>query len=430
MMNIDSVLQYLYSLHRFGIKPGLERTLELLAAVGNPHLSLKVIHVAGTNGKGSVCSMIASILMEAGYKVGLYTSPHIKRFNERIRINGIEIPDNEVLEIVRRLIPHAEWTSATYFEVVTVLSFLYFEKIGVDCAVIETGMGGRFDSTNVVTPLLSIITSIDLDHQEFLGTTLREIAFEKAGIIKPNVPVIIGEPRVDLSTLFKNYAEQLHSPHIIINDQCTITDERYNSNLTMNCSITFNDSSVYKIESPLIGKHQLRNIEMSINAVKLLHNILPTSPESIELGVKNVQTNTGLKGRIQLIQQYPLIVMDVGHNVACLHRLTETLQMCYPAQLWNIVFGVMEDKNYREMLEVIKPICQNLFVGTANNPRALPSNAIYEIARSININAIDAIRIQDAIKVAVQSNNPLLIVGSFYIADEAIDAMLEYGIVV
>lgn len=429
-MNIESVLHHLYSLHRFGIKPGLERTLELLDTVGNPHRTLKTIHVAGTNGKGSVCSLLSSVLQEAGYKVGLYTSPHIKRFNERIRINGQEISDENVVELANELLPKADAISATYFEVVTALAFMYYNRNNVDCAIIETGMGGRFDSTNVLQPLLSIITSIDVDHQEFLGTSLREIAFEKAGIIKPNIPVIIGEPRIELRTVFQHAADIQQSPVVFLEDILSNVRFNFTSNLSMNCQLTFKDDTYFSVDSPLVGEHQVRNIAMVVEATKQLQSILPVSKTDITDGIIKVRQNSGLQGRIQLVKSNPPIVMDVGHNVACLTMLTNTLQAAYPEQKWNIVFGVMEDKNYREMLSILAPICNTMYVGTANNPRALPSQAIYDIARSLNINSIDAIRIHDAVVIAVQSNQPVLIVGSFYIAEEAADTLLNMGIVV
>ena len=211
------VLDKLFSLHRFGIKPGLERTLSLLKFIGNPHLKLKFVHVAGTNGKGSVCSTIFSILFEAGYKVGLYTSPHIFDFSERIRINDICITEDEIIDFSNLIIPFALELGATFFEVTTVMAFYFFEKNNVDIAVIETGMGGSYDSTNVIYPLLSIITKIDMDHQEFLGDTIEKIAGEKAGIIKANTPVIIGNNTYQVQNILNSKANSENSPIIDTN---------------------------------------------------------------------------------------------------------------------------------------------------------------------------------------------------------------------
>ncbi|MBK7987093.1 MAG: hypothetical protein IPK11_09300 [Ignavibacteria bacterium] len=200
---IDTVLTRMFALHRHGIKPGLERIEELMQQSGRPHTKFPSIHVAGTNGKGSVCSILAAILSAAGYRVGLYTSPHVRHFRERIRINGVPITDEEIIDLAAPMIANAEKTKTTFFEITTAMAFQYFAQKKVDIAIIETGMGGRLDATNVLHPLVSVITSIDYDHTDFLGTSLTSIAEEKAGIIKYKVPAVTGEPRQNLRPCFE-----------------------------------------------------------------------------------------------------------------------------------------------------------------------------------------------------------------------------------
>lgn len=426
----EQILQRLYSLQRFGIKPGLERTFSLLESVGKPHEKFKSIHIAGTNGKGSVCSIIASILQESNYKVGLYTSPHIRKFNERISVNGVQITDRELVEYYTALEPNINRIGSTFFEVTTAIAFMHYAKHGVDCAVIETGMGGRLDSTNVLEPIATAITSIDLDHQEYLGTSLREIAGEKAGIIKPNTHVIIGEPRTELREVFTLRANTVSAPIQFIDQIANSVITSFNSDFTMNINYKGSWGELNDVCVDLSGKHQSRNVSIALEVLHCVHRQFDSvSKETIALGLKNIKSNTKLSGRIQLLRENPLLIMDVGHNIACIEALKTTLESHgYQKNYWNVVFGVMEDKNYREMLTSLSDITKLLFIGTPDNPRALPGEAVYSIAYSLGIPVIDAKSVSAAVSLALETNEPTIIVGSFYVADEALSTLEEFGI--
>lgn len=421
----QEILDRLYALHRFGIKPGLERTQALLAHVGNPERHLRCIHVAGTNGKGSVCSMLASVLYEQGYTVGLYTSPHIHNFNERIRINGEMISDELIVQYAEELFPHVDAIGATFFEVTTVMAFMHFARSGVNCAVIETGLGGRFDSTNVLTPLVSVISSIDLDHQEYLGDTLEAIAGEKAGIIKPGVPVIIGEPRKELRHVFLEQAEYVRAPIYFVDEYASCTKVRYEEDLSMTMTLQCSLGYLVDVNTAAAGEHQQRNVLMVVECLKLIEKEFPCRISAIKRGLMYVRKNTGLKGRIEKHLALPLI-LDVGHNPACLRQLVRTLALCgYAATRWNVVFGVMADKEYKQMLRILQPITQKLFACAPDNERALPAEQLHEAALSLGISSQCCDSVAHALRECLDAGEPTLVVGSFYVAEEVLGVFGE-----
>lgn len=425
------LLDYLFSLHRFGIKPGLERIESLLEFLGNPQTSLRCIHVAGTNGKGSVCSLLAGILQSAGYRVGLYTSPHLRQFNERIRINGEMISDADIAHLAHVMMPEIEREHTTFFEVTTAMAFAYFAKEKVDVAIIETGMGGRLDATNVMkNPMATVITSIDFDHMEYLGNDLITIAGEKAGIFKQGSPVIIGEERDVLIDCFKAHAVQKNTGEVfVVNDTCSYANLEMHSNLTMTLDCMIGDRQMSQISADRVGVHQARNILTALLTVKYLQNHIDIPEHAIRKGIGECMSLTGVKGRIQYVSASPLIVLDVGHNTACLKRLQETLTACdYPNHSWDIVFGVMKDKPINEMLDILATLGKTLHCCTPNIDRAMSAHELCKMAQAQSIDAMEHESVAKAVKTALQKNNPVLITGSFYLADEAIQALEELGI--
>ncbi len=429
-MELQALLDKLYSLHRFGIKPGLERTVQLLEAIGNPHKELRCIHVAGTNGKGSISSMSASILQESGLRVGLYTSPHIQRFNERIQVNGIQISDSDLVACFQQLEKAADELQATFFELTTAIAFLYFKQMQTDVCVIECGMGGRFDSTNVVQALVSVISSIDLDHQEYLGSTLETICFEKCGIIKSGVPVVVGEQRDALRAQISSYAKEHQAAFVLASDFVHVLNSQIDDEL---CTVFDLKSQSYDCKGlrvPLCGSHQVRNIECVVSTLEMLPTDLRPNETALHRGFAQLKKNTSLKARIELYAKNPVVIADVGHNPACMRELVQTLaQSPYKERKWQIVFGVMEDKEVREMLHILQPFCAQLFAVHPHIARALDSEALAEIARDVGmVTSVMGEDIAAAVHAAAMQGDSVLVCGSFYVMEAAMSTLSTLAI--
>ena len=422
----QKILDELYSFHRAGIKPGLKRTQSLLKELGNPESHLKAIHIAGTNGKGSTCSMLASVLSTAGYKVGLYTSPHLLEFNERIRINGVNISDNQMIPLLERMLPIAKQLDCTFFEITTALAFEHFKLNDVDFAVIETGMGGRYDSTNVLYPILTIITQIDLDHQEFLGDNLEAIALEKAGIFKPKVPIIVSDTHQELKDVFINRAEAVASPIFFTEEWYSVSNYFIDSFLNMNLSISdgINEYNNLKIEKA--GRHQINNLKAVLSAFQFLKNEFPNLTETtLRDGLANIKQNTNLFGRIEILQKKPIMILDVAHNPSGAMVLASTLEDSpYSDTKFNIIFGVMADKDIKNILLPLHQFCDELIITKPETDRASSLQNISQIAKDLDFNHIKMINsVAEAVQYALNLNSPTLIVGSFYTAGEALEAI-------
>ena len=424
--SIQDLLNYLFSLHRFGIKPGLDRIQFLLSFLENPESLYPCIHVAGTNGKGSVCSILASILQSAGYKTGLYTSPHIRLFNERIRINGECIPNEDIARLASKLMPEIEKEHTTFFEVTTAMAFAWFAEQNVDIAIIETGMGGRLDATNVIeSPLATIITSIDLDHTEYLGSDLLSIAGEKSGIMKKGSPIIIGESRIELLSFFKSFAiHKQASSCIIIDEKSAVHSVLYNRDLSMHIDLSIGNQKYVEVKSERAGLHQIRNIQTALLALHEISELFPCDELSIRKGIEFTSLISGIHGRIQLLQTNPPIIIDVGHNPACIKRLLETIDMCgYSHNKWQIVFGAMSDKPIQEMLGLFAPYCDVLLACSPNIERAMPASQLALLSKDFIQDTEYFQSVADAVYKGIDSKKPLLITGSFYLAEEAFRAL-------
>lgn len=403
-MNYQQTLDYLFTqlpmYQRVGnaaYKSDLKNTIELCEILSNPQHQFKSVHVAGTNGKGSTSHMIASILQEAGYNVGLYTSPHLRDFRERIKINGEMISEIDVIDFVSQHKTQFERINLSFFEWTVGLAFNYFANKKVDIAVIETGLGGRLDSTNVIIPEIAVITNIGLDHIQFLGDTLQQIATEKAGIIKKNVPIIIGETQPEIVNVFIDRANELSAP------------------------IGFADEEVKSIySSDLKGLYQSKNINTAVKAIHELKKLGWTiSPSNIKKGLNSVIENTGLLGRWQQLGENPKIICDTGHNEAGMTYIVKQLNQESYNKL-HIVFGVVNDKTIGNVLEMLpKDACY--YFCEANIPRALSVDELYNQAKAKGLSGIKIKEVKAALAEAKNrsTKDDLIFVGgsTFVVAE-------------
>jgi len=427
-MQYSEALDYLYSrlpvYHRIGpkaIKPGLTNTLRLCAALGDPQHKFKSIHVGGTNGKGSTAHMLAAVYQAAGYRVGLYTSPHLHSFTERIRINGQPIDEEDVADFVTSQQALIESIEPSFFEVTVALAFLYFAFQEVDVAVIEVGLGGRLDSTNVITPAASVITNIGFDHMDILGDTLPAIAAEKAGIIKTGIPVIIGETHPETEPVFRAKATQEAAPITFADQQVRVQDRGlFRGFRQVLVNQAGESDSLFELGLP--GGYQRHNLAAVLATVDMLQPIWPISKEALQRGVREVVTLTGLKGRFQLLSDEPRVYVDTAHNKPGLEALMETVASLSFDTL-RIVMGVVADKAPTSLLLTL-PSSAVYYFCQASSPRSLPALLLQaeaaEVARfgevysDVNV-ALDAAR-QDAL-----GNDVILITGSNYVVAELIN---------
>lgn len=424
-MDLSSLLADLFALTVNGIKPGLERMEALLAALDAPHERLLTIHVAGTNGKGSTCAMLASILRHAGYRVGVYSSPHIHTFNERISVQGALIDDADIARLAAPLVADARQHGWTFFEVTTAMAFRYFAERRVDVAVIETGLGGRLDATNVITPLVSVITSIDIDHVEYLGPTLDSIASEKAGIIKPGVPAVVGEPRLELRPVFQQRADAVGAPLTFVDDVVHVTIDRYHDDGGMTVNVLGQESQMY-YTTDLAGRHQARNIGTVLATLPVLRNTFFVDDDHIRTGLASVRTTTGLQGRIQTIPGTPPVVVDVAHNAAGIAALVRTLR----DRRWTdgsagVVIGAMADKDLQAMMTAIAPLAAAIYPCAAATPRAASAEAIRTTAVAAGLHVVPTDgTVAGALAQARHDGRPVLVCGSFSVAQEALAVLV------
>jgi dihydrofolate synthase/folylpolyglutamate synthase len=346
-MSYEETLAYLFDLERFGIKLDLSNIISLMNRLGNPHLKFPSIHIAGSNGKGSVAAMLQSILSASGHKTGLYTSPHLVDFRERIRIGDELIDKDFIVDFVTDLKEEIDKNGYTFFEVTTALAFSYFAERKVDITVLETGMGGRLDATNIVTPLISIITNISLEHTEHLGITLPQIAFEKAGIIKTEVPTITAVDDPEVLQVIKNVCAERKSPLSIINRNSDVKIHALSINQTV-----FDFGPYVNLNLNLSGRYQVTNAGLAIFAIEKLKEMgWKIKTKAVRDGLKDVNW----RGRLEIFRKNPLTLLDVAHNPAGTKALVDALDELFPQKKIIFVFGVMADKDYPSML---KDICR------------------------------------------------------------------------
>jgi dihydrofolate synthase / folylpolyglutamate synthase len=404
-------------------KKDLTNTLSLCAALDNPQHKIKTIHIAGTNGKGSTSHFLAAILQAAGYKTGLYTSPHLKDFRERIKINGSMIAEEFVINFTEQMEDLITTIEPSFFEITVAMAFDYFAKEKVDIAIIETGLGGRLDSTNVITPLLSIITNIGYDHQDMLGNTLPLIAMEKAGIIKENIPVIIGEVLAETEPVFVQKAKEMQSLlHFAFEKIFISTIETDIDSLKVKATSTLH-KDVLDLELGLTGLYQIKNIKSVLLAIDLLVKDyqFTISRQAIENGLKNVKQLTGLHGRWEIIGKQPLIILDVAHNVDGIKQLKINIEELYNKEEWledlHLIIGMVKDKDVAAVLQLL-PQNAIYYFTQANIPRALDKEVLQEKAAFFELKGAVYQNVNVALaaaKKAAKNTDCILVCGSVFL---------------
>lgn len=427
-MNYQETLDYLFNalpmFQRVGasaFKKDLNNTLALCSHLGNPEKKFKSIHVAGTNGKGSTSHTLAAILQSAGYKTGLYTSPHLKSFTERVRINGQEITEQAVVDFVEVNKSFLEELKPSFFEMTVALAFWYFAKEEVDIAIIEVGMGGRLDSTNVITPELSVITNIGWDHMQFLGDTLPLIAGEKAGIIKPDVPVIISQTQEETTSVFLKKAIENHA-QITFADQKIQLKKLTSDNGLAKYAVSENGKT-YTLEYGLQGDYQLYNLPGILEAVDQLRRMSWTiSENALRKGLKEVAQLTGLKGRWQILVEKPTVIADTGHNEPGIRAILSQLKSYSFDQLW-MVLGMVQDKDISKILALLPKDAQYVFC-QADLPRAMPAELLAEKAAEYGLKGEVISEVNQALQFARKNAGPndlIFVGGSTFVVAEIED---------
>ena len=422
---LDYMMQKLPMYYRIGpaaYRPDLTNTIQLCDLLGNPQHAFRSVHIAGTNGKGSVSNMLASILQENKMKVGLYTSPHLKDFRERVRINGKMIPELKVAEFITCYHKDLDRIGASFFEMTVGLAFDYFRQEKVDIAVIEVGLGGRLDSTNVITPLLSVITNISFDHMQFLGDTLVKIAGEKAGIIKPGVPVVIGETQKEVEQVFLDKAQAEGSP-IYFSDQLFRNKLRSSTQNGLLLDIFRNEELwIPELEVPMGGMYQQKNVVTAMGACEALSAAgIILSKEVIAAGIKNTLGNTGFAGRWQVLSRSPLTIADTGHNEGGLREVLSQIGSV-PHERLHFVFGMVNDKDISHLLQML-PKTATYYFCKADIPRGLDAEELKQIAAAAGLTGNAYPSVREAVVAAQRSALPgdlVFIGGSTFVVAEAI----------
>lgn len=398
----------------------LINTIRLCDFIGNPQLSFRSVHVAGTNGKGSTSHMLAAIFQTAGYKTGLYTSPHLKDFRERIRVNGEMISKDFVTEFVQGIQPLAEEIDPSFFEVTVAMAFAYFTWQQVDIAIIETGLGGRLDSTNVILPELSVITNIGYDHMNLLGDTLPLIALEKAGIIKKGVPVVVGEHQPETYAVFEQKAKEQGAPLSFADKHRYIADWKFEQH-TLVAEVTAlpsNDKEYYQLD--LAGIYQTKNLVTVLEAVHVLREKgWQLENRHIHQALKQVKKLTGLHGRWELIQEHPSIVLDVAHNEDGIQQLVRQIELTDHEEL-HIVLGIVKDKEPDKLLAMLPPLASYYFT-RAQIPRALPEDQLAERAKAKGLTGHPYPNVNVALEAAKAHARPkdlIIVCGSLFVVGE------------
>lgn len=423
---IDFLFNQVTSFQQVGAaayKPGLERVEEFCSLLGNPHNDYHTIHIAGTNGKGSTSHMLASVLQQAGYRVGLFTSPHLKDFRERVRVDGEMISEQEVVGFVERNMPEIKRLGLSFFEITAAMAFEYFALQDVEVAVIETGLGGRLDATNIITPLVSVITNIGLDHTDLLGSTLQAVAAEKAGIIKRGVPVVLGERSEEYNDIFVKRAEELSAPLYFAQQQCRVLEQGVTDDMQRFVLQRDRDNTKFDVKLDLMGEYQYNNLITASAALDVLDKLTPLtiSRRAYLEGLQSVSRSTSLAGRWQVLSAEPYMVCDTGHNAHGIKYVAKQLQGLAErySKLYCVV-GFAKEKSLDEVLPLLPTQAYYIFT-QASSPRALPAVSLAEQAAEFGLQGEVVASVADAVALAQKkatAKDAIFIGGSNFIVGE------------
>lgn len=423
---IDFLFNQVTSFQQVGAaayKPGLERVEEFCRLLGNPHNDYHTIHIAGTNGKGSTSHMLASVLQQAGYRVGLFTSPHLKDFRERVRVDGEMISEQEVVGFVERNLPEIKRLGLSFFEITAAMAFEHFARQDVEVAVIETGLGGRLDATNIITPLVSVITNIGLDHTDLLGSTLQAVAAEKAGVIKRGVPVVLGERSEEYNDIFVKRAEELDAPLYFAQQQCRVLEQGVADDMQRFVLQRDRDNARFEVKLDLMGEYQYNNLITASAALDVLDKLTPLtiSRRAYLEGLRGVSRSTSLAGRWQVLSAEPYMVCDTGHNAHGIKYVAKQLQGLAErySKLYCVV-GFAREKSLDEVLPLLPTAAYYIFT-QASSPRALPAVSLAEQAAEFGLKGEVVASVADAIAEAQKkatAKDAIFIGGSNFIVGE------------
>ena len=430
-MKYQEAMKYITEVGNFGSNYGLERTYKLLELLDNPQDKLKIIHVAGTNGKGSTTAMITSMLKGCGYKVGMYTSPFLEEFEERIQINGENIPKEKLAQLMTKIkyavdkVIEEGYNHPTEFEIITVLMFLYFATEEVDFAVVEVGLGGRLDSTNVITPILSVITSISFDHTNLLGNTLEEIATEKAGIIKSCIPTVIYPQEEVAEIVISSKCQELDSKLYKINkEDAKLINIIKEDKIYQQVKVKLDDE--YDVKLPLLGEHQILNLAVALKALEVIKDKAPKlNMESIVKSIATVRWN----GRLEIMSNSPYVVIDGAHNIQGITQLNKNINKYFEYKDMYLILGILADKDVEHMVKVITPKAKKVFTVTPNSMRAETAEELMNEVKKYN-ESCEAYNdyknaFEDALKLC-KKDDLLLISGSLYMIGEMRGIIKKY----
>jgi dihydrofolate synthase/folylpolyglutamate synthase len=426
-MDYPQTIEYLFTrlplFSRIGAaayKSDLTNIRELCSRLGNPERKFKSIHVAGTNGKGSTSHMLAAILQKAGYKTGLYTSPHLHDFRERIRINGHMIPETNIVEFTGRIQNWIDQVEPSFFEITVAMAFEWFAQEQVDIAVIEVGLGGRLDSTNIIIPEVSVITNISYDHMDLLGNTLQKIAFEKAGIIKPGIPVVIGEEQEEIKNVFLKAAEENGSPLHFASQKRFPGEWKVEGHLLYVQLTEVHNNSKKNFHLDLPGLYQLKNIVTVAEVISILNKQgYDISDSAMQQGLKQVKSLTGLHGRWDILHENPMLVTDVGHNEEGMKAIAMQIENTSHEEL-HIIIGMVKDKAIENILRHL-PMMATYYFTRAQIPRALPETELADQAAKMGFKGKSFPNVKQSLEAAVLNAGPkdmILICGSVFLAGE------------